>query len=363
METGRVRVLREPADKKQMALDRLFGLPVADGSVPAFHGIREAYITYTGDDEITGVLPRTLRVREDLTSTTFPNALGDTLRRLLLKDYFEQDFGIGLIAQFSSVPDFRTQERVRVGYFGDLPTVDPEAADYGELTAPSDEKASYSVVTFGGIVTITRKMIVNDDLGVVPRIVSRLGRAARRTLAQRVFDLMINNPTIYDTVAWFHATHGNLGSTALSATELNAVRAAMRNRTEQDSSKKLGIAPYVLVVPHELEGLARQTNERQYTDSSFTPNPVRFLFGRDSERIIISPLLSDANDWYVFANKEEAPTVELGFLQGRQEPEFFLSDNPTTGTVFTSDKIRYKVRHEFEAVVIDYRGAYKEAVV
>ena len=89
---------------------------------------------------------------------------------------------------------------------------------------------------------------------------------------------------------------------------------------------------------------------------------MRFLFGRDSERIIISPLLSDANDWYVFANKEEAPTVEVGFLQGRQEPEFFLSDNPTSGTVFTSDKIRYKVRHEFEAVVIDYRGAYKEAV-
>ncbi|MBI4442607.1 MAG: Mu-like prophage major head subunit gpT family protein [Acidobacteria bacterium] len=362
VETGRVRVLREPADKMQMAMDRLFDLPVEDKSVPAFHGIREAYIAYTGDEEVSGALPTNLRVREVLTSTTFPNALGATLRRLLLQDYREMDFGIGLIAQISSVPDFRTQERVRVGYFGDLPAVDPEAADYDEFTAPEDEKASYSVVTFGGIVTITRKMIINDDLGVVPRIVSRLGRSARRTLAQRVFNLMINNPTIYDSVAWFHATHGNLGSTALSATELNVVRAAMRNRTEKDSGKKLGIAPYVLVAPHELEGLARQTNERQYTDSNFTPNPVRFLFGRDSERIVISPLLSDANDWYVFANKEEAPTVEVGFLQGRQEPEFFLSDNPTSGTVFTSDKIRYKVRHEFEAVVIDYRGAYKEAV-
>ena len=362
VETGRVRVLREPADKMQMAMDRLFDLPVEDKSVPAFHGIREAYIAYTGDEEVSGALPTNLRVREVLTSTTFPNALGATLRRLLLQDYREMDFGIGLIAQISSVPDFRTQERVRVGYFGDLPTVDPEAADYGEFTAPEDEKASYSVVTFGGIVTITRKMIINGDLGVVPRIVSRLGRSARRTLAQRVFNLMINNPTIYDSVAWFHATHGNLGSTALSATELNVVRAAMRNRTEKDSGKKLGIAPYVLVAPHELEGLARQENERQYTDANFTPNPVRFLFGRDSERIVISPLLADANDWYVFANKEESPTVEVGFLQGRQEPEFFLSDNPTSGTVFTSDKIRYKVRHEFEAVVIDYRGAYKEAV-
>ena len=137
----------------------------------------------------------------------------------------------------------------------------------------------------------------------------------------------------------------------------------MRNRTEKDSGKKLGIAPYVLVVPHELEGTARQTNERQYTDSNFTPNPVRFMFGQASERVIISPLLSDANDWYVFANRDEAPTVEVGFLQGKQEPEFFLADNPTVGSAFTSDRIRYKVRHEHESVVIDYRGAYKEAVV
>jgi hypothetical protein len=362
-ETGRVKVMREPEEKLQMALDRMMGLPVEDKSIPAFHGIREAYITYTGDSDVTGMLPAQMRVREDITSTTFSNALGSTLRRLLLQDYNEQDYGVSLLAQFSSVPDFRTQERARIGYFGDLPTVSTESADYAELTAPTDEKASYSVVTFGGLVTVTRKMIINDDLGVVPKIVGRLGRSARRTLAQRVFNLMITNPAIYDSTAWFHATHGNLGSTALSATELDVVRTAMRNRTEKDSNKKLGIAPYVLVVPHELEGKARQENMREYLDSNNTPNPVRFMFGRDGERIIVSPLLTDVTDWYAFANISEAPTVEVGFLQGRTEPEFFLADDPNVDKVFTSDKIRYKVRHEFEAVVIDYRGAYKEVVV
>jgi hypothetical protein len=362
METGRVKVVREPEEKMQMALDRLFNLPVEDSSIPAFHGIREAYVAYTGDGDVTGLLPHQMRIREDITTSTFPNAVANTLRRLLLKEYRENDFGISLIAQTSSVPDFRTQERVRVGYFGDLPTVATESADYTELTAPTDEKASYSVVTFGGIVTITRKMIINDDLGVVPQIVSRLGRSARRTLAQRVFNLMITNPAIYDSVAWFHATHGNLGSTALSAAELDVVRTAMRNRTEKDSNKKLGIAPHVLVVPHELEGKARQENMREYLDASFTPNPIRHMFGANGERIVVSPLLSDATDWYVFANVEEAPTVEVGFLQGRTEPEFFLAEDPATDKVFSSDKIRYKVRHEFEAVVIDYRGAYKEVV-
>ena len=362
VETGRVRVLQEPGDKMQTALDRMVGLPAQDSSIPAFRGIREAYVTYTGDEEISGLASSNLRIHEEFNTAGFPNALGNSLRRLLLRDYQEQDFGIGLISQFSNVPDFRAQERIRVGYFGDLPTVDTEADNYDELTAPTDEKASYAVVTFGGLVTVTRKMIINDDLGTVPRIAARLGRSARRTLAQRVFNLMINNAAIYDNVAWFHATHGNLGSTALSTTELDVVRTAMRNRTEKDSGKKLGIGPHVLVVPNELEGLARQENERQYVDANFTPNRVRFLFGSSSERVIVSPLLADANDWYVFANKEEAPTVEVGFLQGRQEPEFFLADNPAAGTLFTKDRIQYKVRHEHEAVVIDYRGAYKEVV-
>ncbi|HWP85684.1 MAG TPA: hypothetical protein VNN17_10870, partial [Terriglobia bacterium] len=81
-ESGRAQVVREPEEKLQMALDRLFNLPVEDPSIPAFHGIREAYVAYTGDGEVTGLLPSRMRIREDITSTTFPNALGNTLWRL-----------------------------------------------------------------------------------------------------------------------------------------------------------------------------------------------------------------------------------------------------------------------------------------
>ena len=171
------------------------------------------------------------------------------------------------------------------------------------------------------------------------------------------------NSTIYDGLAFFHATHNNLGSTALSANEINVVRQAMRDQTEKDSGEKLGISPHILVVPHALEGTARQENERDYLDSSFTPNPVRFQFGAASERIVVSPLLTDANDWYVFASPREVQTFQLGFLQGREEPELLLADNELVGKTFSSDRIQYKVRHEYEVTVVDFRGAYKEAVV
>jgi len=42
-----------------------------------------------------------------------------------------------------------------------------------------------------------------------------LARAAKRTLGKFVFDFIRTNPTIYDSVAFFHNDHANLGSAAL----------------------------------------------------------------------------------------------------------------------------------------------------
>ena len=370
---SRVQVVENQGDRMQIALDKLFGVKASpdgapyDASVPAFSGIREAYISLTGDRDLLWIPRAGGRVTEEWNSTGFANALGNTLHRRMIQDYFAIDYGLDLLIPEGephrlALRDFRTHEVVRVGYLGDLPQVDPEAVDWPEIAPPTDEKATLTAIQFGGIVTVTRKHVINDDIGTVAKVTARLGRAARRTLARRVFKWLINNSTIYDGLAFFHATHNNLGSTALSANEINTVRQAMRDQTEKDSGEKLGISPQILVVPHALEGTARQENERDYMDASFTPNPVHFQFGAANERVVVSPLLTDANDWYVFANPREVQTFQLGFLQGREEPELLLADNELVGKTFSSDRIQYKVRHEYEVTVVDFRGAYKEAV-
>ncbi len=369
---SRAIVFQEPEDRYQIALDKLCGLRKSpdgrdyDASVPAFRGIQEAYVTITNDRGLQWEAPAG-RITEEWNAAGFADALGNTLYRRLVQDYRDVDYGLDTIIpprepHRVALRDFRTHEIVRVGYLSDLDAVDPEQTDWPEIVAPTDEKASISAVQFGGLVTVTRKTIINDDIGLVAKIASRIGRAARRTMAQRVYNLLINNGNIYDGVAFFHATHGNLGTTALGVNELDAIRSAMRNQTEKDSAKKLGIGPWALVVPVELEGAAKTTNTRQYIDSNFTPNKVQYMFGNNNERVVVSPLLTDANDWFVFANPDELQTFELGFLQGKAEPELLLADNQVVGKAFTSDRIQYKVRHEYEVAVVDFRGAYKEAV-
>ena len=54
--------------------------------------------------------------------------------------------------------------------------------------------------------------------------------------------------------------------------------------------------------------------------------------------------------------------IEIGFLDGNEEPELFVQDNPTSGSVFTNDQITYKIRHIYGGAVIDYR-AFQGSVV
>jgi hypothetical protein len=74
------------------------------------------------------------------------------------------------------------------------------------------------------------------------------------------------------------------------------------------------------------------------------------------------PSWADPNNWYVLADPGQIEMIELGFLDGREEPELIVQDQPQNGSVFTNDAISWKVRHVFGGGWLDYRGAYGSVV-
>jgi len=340
---------------------------------PAFRSLRQAYTRLTGDSTVSGRIdPSRQRLQQTISSATFPNLLANSMYRRLLADYREQDFGERRIITVGSAPDFRTRDNIRIGYFGDLSTADPETGDYTEIAAVADEKVSYAVGQKGNILTITRKTIINDDLRGVQKLVGRLGRAARRTFARFVWNFFMNNATYdVDSVAWFHANHGNLKSQGLAAAEIADAILKLLNQTEPGSGEKIGIngigggaaaMGLLLAVPTALWDTARKENSRQYLDNNFTPNPVQFVFGERGENIIVNPLFTDTNDWGVFRDPADVESIHIDFLNGQEEPELFLQDVPTVGQMFVADKLQYKIRHEYGGDVTDVRGAVKAVV-
>jgi hypothetical protein len=248
---------------------------------------------------------------------------------------------------------------------GDVPDV-MEDAPYTDLQTSdaNDESLSYSVNQKGCDLAFTRRVIMNNDLGVVQRAVEQLGRAAWRTLAKRVWNMFISNVAYgVDEIPIFDANHGNLGTTALSAAALTTARNAIFAQTEPNSTDRLGLGsgPLLLAVPIQLEATALGINCVEYLDSGFTPNPWRHRFGMQHENIFANPIFSDANDWMLFDLSGNVEIAEVGFLLGQQEPQFVQSQ-PFTDSEFLQDRVTYKMRHEYEATVIDYRGAYKSVV-
>jgi hypothetical protein len=344
-------------------------------SVPAFSGLREMYAYFTGDPEVNGrfnrkALPAELRSSMDINSATFTFVLGNTLGRRLVGIYKALSYLEELLISVKKpVKDFRTQEAVLVGGFPDLATVDPEAADYVEIAGVTDEESTYQIGQKGNLLTITRKTIINDDISIIQRLIDGLSRAARRTHAKYVWNFFINNANCSDGTAWFTGAglHVNLGAAALThATALIAYK-ALGSMTEKDSGERIGLLSDPSVKPNLvgpidiMETIEKIASEDfYYTANDLTTKVPNSLKGKVNP--VVVPLFTDANDWGLLLPPQLIDMVEMGYLNGREEPELFVADMPQSEQVFVADKIRHKIRHEYAGAVIDFRSGYKAVV-
>jgi hypothetical protein len=357
---------RDNKEKLQEALDNFFfnGIKLTDEEKKSesnfsnsFKSIREAYIQFTGDANVTGQM-KNVKLSESIDTSTFANALANSITKKMVRDY--NLMGLDTWREFVDlvpVSDFKQQERIRIGGYGNLPSVS-QGNSYQALTSPTDEKVTYSINKYGGIETLTLEAIKNDDVYALRKIPTNLARAAAQTLHEHIYNWFKNNTTIYDSKSFFHNDHNNLGSAALDATSLAAGRLAVKKQTQSNSNKSLGIRTKYLLVPADLEVTAYNLTRLGYGQYNEVPT---FLQEQHIIPIVVN-YWSDVNNWYLVADPKDAVCIEVGFLDGKEEPEIFIQDQPNIGSLFTNDTITFKIRHIYSSAVIDYRAAYGAVV-
>lgn len=288
------------------------------------------------------------------TSSDFPVLLENAMHKVLQTAYAEQPDTWSRFCATGSVSDFRAHNRYRVGSFGNLDTL-TEAGEYRNKAIPDGEKSSITASTKGNIINLTRKAIIDDDLGAFINLAASLGRAGRRTIESDVYALLALNsglgPTMGDSKTLFHADHGNIGTnTALTVSGIEADRVLMAMQKDVGGNGYLDLRPEVLLVPMSLGGTARIINSAEYDPDTANklqkPNMVRGLFSD----VVDTPRMTGTRR-YLFANSTVAPVIEVAFLNGDQGP-FLESENG-----FTVDGVRWKVRLDYGVGAIDYRGA------
>lgn len=290
-----------------------------------------------------------------LSTSDFSSLLANVAHKRLRQGYEENQPSYRRWArQAPDAPDFKSMSVVNLSGAPDLLQVNEHGEfKYGAMT---DGKETYSLITFGRIVSVTRQALINDDLRGFDRLVGAFGNSAARLENRTVYSILTANAALGDGVALFHATHANLTGvgTAISVASLGVGRAQMRLQKGLQG-EELNLTPAYLIVPATQEGLAYQ-----FTSSQFVPalagsvNEFR-QGGRTAVEPIVEAIL-DANSttaWYLAANNGQVDTVEYCYLQGAAGPVI------ESEMGFEIDGLSLKCRLDFAAKAIDFRGLTK----
>ena len=290
------------------------------------------------------------------TTGDFPSLLGGVGARRLRAAYELAPSTFQLWArQAPNLPDFRITNVLAVGGAPELKKLN-EAGEYTYGTI-SEDATGYRAFSYGRAIGLTRQMFVNDDLGSFDRLLQRFGESARRLENRLVYDQITGNPTMQDGTALFHATHGNLLTTAsvLSLENMGKARAAMRKQKDLDGKAALNLSPAYLLVPSDLEQLAYQ-----YTSSNYVPakasdvNEFR-AGGRTAVEPVVEPLLDEVSTtaWFMAARSGQIDTVEYAYVDGSEgvRTETFASED--------IDGVKVRATLDFASKVIDWRGLQK----
>lgn len=294
-------------------------------------------------------------------TSDFPLLLANTANKALRKAYDTAPQTWSMWCGTSSVPDFKSNSRIQLGTFNSLATI-PEG---GEFTGGSfsEEAETITAATKGRFLSMTRQMVINDDLGVFVRRASMLGFAAARTVNEDVYAKLAANPTMSDTGALFNATavttaggHANLTGTgtAITVASIAIGEGMMALQKDKDLRTTLNILPKFILVPRAKKQVAWDVLNSP-TDISQANSAKRNYAASLGLDIVTDAELDKASGtaWYLATDPNLVPLIEVAFLDGNQTP--FTDEHVD----FMTDALLLKVRLDYGVAAIDWRAGYK----
>ncbi|MGX9981972.1 phage major capsid protein [Methylobacterium fujisawaense] len=297
-----------------------------------------------------------------MTTADFPNVLANVANKTLRMGYEAAPQTFRPLVRVVTVPDFKPVSRTQLGEAPKLEKVNEK----GEFKrgAMGDAAERYAIATYGKIVSITRNVIINDDLDAFTRIPRAFGVSAANLESDLVWGVILANAAMGDGNALFSAAHNNVGTgVAISTAGVGAGRQAMRVQTGLDGKTLLNISPTYIIVPTALETLTEQFLGQIYptkTGDAVTES-MRKLKPISEPRLDNGVTVGGVNyagsgtNWYLAGDPAQIDTIELAYLEGMEG----LYTETKMG--FETDGVEVKVRQDVGAKSIDWRSFWRSA--
>lgn len=268
---------------------------------------------------------RDLRATGGFSTVSLTGILGNVANKHMLSAFRAIASIVPQVTASRSVQDFKQNTHYRLTADGAF----QEVGENGELKHISLQEGSFTnqASTRGGIMTLTRRMLINDDLGAflaIPRLFGRQGAIAReKAVAIKVID---NDGDFFAS--------GNNNYTSGSTTNLSIAGLSTGEQLFLDQTDANGdpimVTPATLLVPTSLKVTAeRLMGSLQLTEGGGssesdvpTDNPHAGKF-----QTAASPYLNNssitgysAKAWYLFADPNDVPAIVVSYLRGRNAP-------------------------------------------
>jgi len=301
---------------------------------------RGSYLTARDVDDIM--------TRAFHSTSDFPSIFQNVLNKSLLARYELALPTYRRLAAQRNFNDFRPHPQVRAGDFPQLlPVSETGEIQYG---TSQDSKEVVSVSAFGVVFSISRQMLVNDDLAAMDQILGSAGDTVMVFENTTFFTMFNANPTLVtDSTAVFASGHGNLATAGAvpSIASIGAGRAALRGMKSL-SGLYLNIPPRII-----LTGPTQETAADQMV-TSITPTLTTSVNPFSGRLESVSDANITGTSWYLVSDPMRVPCFIYGFLNG--------SNGPRTRTFepFGVQGIKISLEHDFGVGAIDYRGVYKD---
>lgn len=288
-------------------------------------------------------------------SAAFPSIMDSAVRKSYEAGYNEANVTYQEWVTIGQLSDFKKQKDDYVaGAAGEFLEV-PENGELKADTPKDHRRPERQLKTFGRQFSMTRQAFINDDIDFITTVPARYAASAERTLNKAVYSVLYNNAKIYDDKALFCADHKNLISSGSKPTleSLKAIKLLLQKQTGLDG-EAINIRPAYILTPVDYElDLRELLMSDKLSDESVTSryNP----FYGANYRVIVDDTISalagtGAVPWHMVANKADAKSIQVDFLNGQRIPTISRATVPgTLGFV-------WDIYLDWGISVMDYRG-------
>ena len=298
-------------------------------------------------------------------SVSLPGILSNVANKVLLEGFLQMDDTWRKVVKIASVNNFQQHTRYRMNGLFKYEKVGADGElKHGKL---GEQQFSQKIDTHGIMFSLTRQMIIDDDLGAFTDIPRAIGVGAAEAINDAVWDCLLCNPRQSDNKDFFHADHKNLLTGPEAKLDIGGLTKAELHFSEQErvQGRPLGIPASILLVPTALKVAAEMLMKSlllNETTPENKPQPVTNPHAGKYE-IVATPYLaskafkhSSATAWYLLANPLRLAALEVAFLGGVDRPTVERADAD-----FNTLGMQFRGYIDFGVKEQDWRGILKMA--